>query len=425
MSEATSSLMGLYKGTGIKRSNQYLGIDSFDERIPSVLKSSDYLLLAKIISFEKEIRNAENAKQVFHHLIDAAKKIVPTKEAALLFIDEETGQLKSEKISQDNELVEMLNKYYKEGVINFVFESKRPTLVPELESYNSSPAPMNFILFPIFENDKKKGLFAVLTSLNKNSLTEDEKEALNLIVNITLGKIEKIKLLQDLFGAYEEAQAYQAKLSNDYRLIEIGKLTEGIVEDIISPLQVILSQVELLKEHEENLDGINKIKKQVDKINGVISRLVKFADVNRKALKISSFNLNQILNDYYNLVKSTLDTLKLECVLDLGKNIPTMLTHPDYIYQLLTNLIGLIDHKPGRKSGVILQTRYNAGIISLNLIATQSLKLENRKNSFELNMKIIENIAAKHSGKIKIDNSKESGCSISIKFPLKTDFEKK
>lgn len=425
MSDVTSSLMGLYKGTGIKKSDQYLGIDTLDQGIPSVLKSNETMLFSKIISFEREIRDSENVERALYHLLETTRKIVPTKEAALLFLDEETGELESTEKEEHNKLVDMLNKYYKEGIINFVFESKRPTFVPELESYNSNLAPMNFILFPIFENDKKKGLFAVLTSLNKNSLTDDVKESLNLIINITLAELEKIKLRQDLFESYKEAQAYQAKLSNDYRLIEIGRLTEGIVEDIVSPLQVILSHVELMKEHEESSDGINKIKKQVDKINGVISRLVKFADINRKTLKISSFNLNQILNDYFNLVKSTLDTLKLECVLDLGKNIPVMLTHPDYIYQLLTNLIGLIDHKPGKKSGVILQTRYSKGIISLNLITTQSLKVENRKNSFELNMKIIENIAAKHSGEITINDGKEIGCSISIKFPLKRNFEKK
>jgi len=425
MSEATSSLMGLYKGTGIKKSELYLGIDSLDEGIPYALKSSESMLLTKIISFEKEIRDSENVEHALYHLIDTTKQIVPTKEAALFFLDEKTGELKSTEKEEHNKLVIMLNKYYKEGIINFVFESKRPTLVPELESYNTSPTPMNFILFPVFENDNKKGLFAVLTSLNKNSLNDDAKEALSLIINITLAEIEKIKLRQDLFESYNEAQAYQAKLSNDYRLIEIGRLTEGIVEDIVSPLQVILSQVELMKDYEESSDGINKIKKQVDKIKGVISRLVKFADTNRKTLKISPLNLNQILNDYFKLVKSTLDTLKLECVLDLGKNIPEILTHPDHIYQLLTNLIGLIDHKPGKKSGVILQTRYSKGIVSLNLITTQSLKVENRKNSYELNMKIIENIAAKHSGEIKIDNRKESGCSISITFPLKRNFEKK
>lgn len=123
-------------------------------------------------------------------------------------------------------------------------------------------------------------------------------------------------------------------------------------------------------------------------------------------------------------MKSTLDSLNLECVLDLGKNIPTMITHPHYIYQLLTNLIGLVDHKPGKKSGVILQTRYSGGMISLNLITTQALKLEDKRNSFELNMKIINNIVSKHMGIIVTNSHKDRGCSISIKFPVKQSLGK-
>lgn len=424
MSEASSSLMGLYKGTRLKKEKQFFDINLPVQTLSSEKKSNDPQLLFEIFRFKNEINKAENVSEIIEKLISVSKLIAAAEEAALLLFEEETGKLKPVESVVNNSLVDMLNKYYKEGILNFVFESDRPTLVPELQSYNSNSTQMNFILIPVIEDENKKGLFAVLTSLDKNSLAEIQKETINFLLNLALSEIEKKQLKAELYSAIEDVQVYKAKLSNDFRLMEIGKLTEGIVEDIVTPLQVILSQTEMLKEREENSEEINKIKKQVEKINGVISRLVKFSETNKRDLKISPYKINSVLTEYYNLVKSTLDSLNLECVLDLGKNIPTMITHPHYIYQMLTNLIGLVDHKPGKKSGVILQTRYSGGMISLNLITTQALKLEDKRNSFELNMKIINNIVSKHMGIIVTNSHKDRGCSISIKFPVKQSLGK-
>lgn len=424
MSEASSSLMGLYKGTRLKKEKQFFDINLPVQTLSSEKKSNDPQLLFEIFRFKNEINKAENVSEIIEKLISVSKLIAAAEEAALFLFEEETGKLKPVESVVNNSLVDMLNKYYKEGILNFVFESDRPTLVPELQSYNSNSTQMNFILIPVIEDENKKGLFVVLTSLDKNSLTEIQKETINFLLNLALSEIEKKQLKAELYSAIEDVQVYKAKLSNDFRLMEIGKLTEGIVEDIVTPLQVILSQTEMLKEREENSEEINKIKKQVEKINGVISRLVKFSETNKRDLKISPYKINSVLTEYYNLVKSTLDSLNLECVLDLGKNIPTMITHPHYIYQLLTNLIGLVDHKPGKKSGVILQTRYSGGMISLNLITTQALKLEDKRNSFELNMKIINNIVSKHMGIIVTNSHKDRGCSISIKFPVKQSLGK-
>ena len=84
-------------------------------------------------------------------------------------------------------------------------------------------------------------------------------------------------------------------------------MTEGIVEDIVDPLQVISSNIEILENESENTLEVKQVKSQIKKIKTVISRLVKFADINQKDVKIQPCNLNSIIQDYFCMVKSTCD----------------------------------------------------------------------------------------------------------------------
>ena len=103
-----------------------------------------------------------------------------------------------------------------------------------------------YLIFPVYDDKKNYGILALLTSLDQNSISELEKKSINVFLNLVLGKLEKLKLTEKLNDTYEELQTYQAKLSNDFRLSAIGEMTEGIVEDIVTPLQVISSNVDIL-----------------------------------------------------------------------------------------------------------------------------------------------------------------------------------
>ena len=168
-------------------------------------------------------------------------------------------------------------------------------------------------------------------------------------------------------------QTYQAKLSNDFRLSAIGEMTEGIVEDIVTPLQVISSNVDILKNDTEKNIELTQIKSQIKKINSVIGRLVKFADVNQKDVKIQPCNINSIIKDYFHLVKSTLENANLEYILDFEDDLPPVLSHPNYIYQLLTNIFSFIKSYKTKKGGIIIQSRFKDDNIVLRVISTNQI----------------------------------------------------
>ncbi len=380
-------------------------------------------MLQNLVSFEKGTDEIKNPLELIEKLKQSVKRVIPLKDAALLFFDESFSKLKPVQGSENTEIIEMINNYYKEGVLHLLFESGKVMIVPELNSWNSDNPKMNFVLFPLIEDGRKKGLFALLSTIEQNNFTELDKQIIKILLNVSLAKIEKFDTKARLFSTYEELQTYQAKLSNDFRLAAIGELTEGIIEDIMSPLQVIMSQVDLMDDYNNSIET-KAIKTQIHKINSVMNRLVKFANINQKNVQIIPLKLNEIITQYHSLVKSTLDNLDIECVLDYEEKLPSILSHPNYIFQILTNAIGLIKKSEGKSGGMIIQTRLKNVHLILRIITTSELKtfssdVKIDSSSVDLNVRIINNLMNKHEGDFSVHALENGGSVISLKFPLR------
>lgn len=377
-----------------------------------------------INNFTRAIRYEIDINQISDLLKSSIKKIITTKDTALLSFEENPNELLPLTNTDKGFISDRLNHYNKEGILNIIFESKKVMMLPELSSYDSEGPKFNYFIFPFYENDKKKGLFAILTNVNQKKLSLIENDSIYMLIDLAVNKIYKIKSSEKLRDTYEELQTYQAKLSNDFRLAAIGELTDGIVEDIMTPLQVIISHVDILDQENEENQEIKKIKNQVSKINAAVNRIVKFSNLNQRDIKIQPFNLNEIINDYYNLVKSTIASLNLELVMDFDKNLPSILTHPSYIYQLLTNLIGIVKNRAKNNGGILIQTRYGTENIVVRLISTANLtnylnpKGKKVGKTIDLNTRIVENLMTKHEGKFTIESYSENSSTINLYFPL-------
>jgi signal transduction histidine kinase len=375
------------------------------------------------LAFEKETERAADADELFQLYLTAIKRVVPFKHATLLYFDENEDLVASVQKEPPAHLVETAQTYYKEGVLEPLFKKPRTVVVPLFGPHGDERRKTNLLVAPLVEDEKRKGVMFVETASDERTIGEGEKQFLEALMRIFVVKSERFLLKQKLNEMYEELQTYQAKLSNDFRLAAIGELTEGIVEDIASPLQVIMSQVDLLH-GEDTAQDVKRIKTQINKINAAISRLVKFSSLNRKNVKIQPIELNEVIEDYYNLVKSSLESLKLECVLDFEKDIPSILSHPNYIHQILANVLGLIKSMMKNEVGILIRTRYKEETIFLNVVSTSDVG-ESEKSaptasrSSRMTMKIIENLMRKHEGSFTIESFEQSGSQITLKFPLK------
>jgi K+-sensing histidine kinase KdpD len=406
-----------------------------EEDVRSEYGSDELKLLEKysyfiqnLMSFEQEIKKDTNVKILMARLLRYLKGIIPVKDLGLLFYDEFNRELNPIDEEEDSSIVKAMNHLNKEGVFRVMFSEKKTFTLPDLENYNSEGSKLFYLIFPIYDEKKNYGILSLLTSLDQNNISELEKKSINVFLNLVLGKLEKLKLTDKLNETYEELQTYQAKLSNDFRLSAIGEMTEGIVEDIVTPLQVISSNVDILKNESDNKIELTQIKSQISKINNVVGRLVKFANVNQKDIKIQPCNINTIINDYFYLVKSTLDNANLEYILDFESDLPSVLSHPNYVYQLLTNIFSLIKSYKTKKGGVIIQTRFKDDNVILRVISTNQINAasKNDGNNVQQNLSvsIIKNLMKKHEGQLELGSFENNGAALVLMFPLKRKIRK-
>lgn len=431
LKENTQKYMSFYDSlqsvsrTGTDDEPASIDIPGVPDSAAGSLLEKYFYMVQSLVSFEKVITQVQDIRSISSVLKLSLKRIVPLKESNIFFFNDTKTVLFPFDGDTENPLTLMINNIYKEGILDWVFDNNKPVVVPEVNNYTVSGPKLNYIFFPVIEDKKRKGLLAILSTLSKDDFSDFESQSIQIILGVSLAKIEKIDLKEKLNKTYTELQTYQAKLSNDFRLSAIGELTEGIVEDIKSPLQVILSCADLLCRDESDQQAANKVKEQVRRINYMVNRLVKFSNINEEKIKIHPCDINQILTEYYNLIKSSLENANFECVLDFERNIPPVLSHPSYIYQLMSNMISMVKaNSQNSGGGIIIQTRSVAETVVIKIINTAHIApLHSDGNSLsrssDLNLKIIDNIMKTHEGVFKVDSFQKNSSVIVLVFPLR------
>ncbi len=129
-------------------------------------------------------------------------------------------------------------------------------------------------------------------------------KAVSLLGGLVYPKISMIINQQKLDEVVNESLTYKSKLSSDSKLAAVGELTNGIIEDILDPTQVIMSCSDLLKHEQANIDEevLETINNQVKKFKQVISRLSKFASINSNSRITTPCNINEEVSQLFRFI---------------------------------------------------------------------------------------------------------------------------
>ena len=381
-------------------------------------------IFQNITALESQLNEVKDVKSLTQHLFTSVRRVLTVKEANIFYFDESHSLLLPVTKSASDQAILHINRTLKEGILDWIFENRKPTLIPNASTMTAKGSQLNYLIFPIYEAKKQKGVFSIATPVQKFDPESIDGLVLEILLGMVIPRLDYLKQKDEVNSLYQELQTYQSKLSNDFKLSAIGELTSGIVEDIISPLQVIMSSTEILEKDLGDTagDNLDTIKSQVKKIETVINRLVKFASVNNDKLKIYPCDVNKILNDFYDVVVSSLKNDGYECILELEENLPPILSNPNHINQLLTNVFSILKAAFGKSGGIFVQTKYINEHIHIRFISTDHIENFNKpenKASQDLSMKIIKNIMKKHEGEFTTESDSSYGSLLVLNFPLK------
>ena len=382
------------------------------------------LSIESIIDFNKDILFMDDELKVFNSFSDFIKEYLSFREISLLVFDETNSSLVPLIPNQNSKINPLINQYLNEGILSTLFTSKIPKFIPVLSTLGSNGAKYNLFFIPFFDETKERGVLAFLTGINEKDIDQSKSKIITHILDLTLSKIDSILSRRKLNTALNDLMTYQAKLTNDFKLAAVGELTIGVAEEIISPLQVITTQVDFLSEQDVNKKDIDTLKSQIFKIQNSVNRLVKFSSNYESQYSIKPCNLNDHINEYLNITKSSFHSLKIDCAIDLDKNLPPVLSHPNYLFQIISNTFDVIKSNIKSGDGIILQTRFKTDTVILKFITSVNLSDENQgkfssSKSISMSLKILENLMKKHEGRFEIVGSEIAGTNITYYFPIK------
>ena len=224
---------------------------------------------------------------------------------------------------------------------------------------------------------------------------QNEFGKLSSSLNVMLRRLEDNKAelttgIRSLEKANLELQQAQEEIIRSEKLASVGRLASGVAHEIGNPIGIVLGYLGLLKgsdlNDEEKQDFIDRIEKEISRINRTIRNLLDFSRPSKEELKAVS--VHKIIGDMVDILKPQPMISDSEIFLDKGTKKDTVLADPDKLKQVFLNLsMNAIDAMG------INQTKNESqkNTLSIQTSLAPKTKADERVNTSKIHIEFIDN----------------------------------
>lgn len=230
---------------------------------------------------------------------------------------------------------------------------------------------------------------------------------------------------------------HERELKNSKKLASVGEMAARLAHEIRNPMTGIANAVEIIVE--ELKDGQNKaileeVKRQADRVNGVISSLLVYSA--SKKMQFQEANLNELIESLVFFFNSQKYEKEIKVIADLQYELPKFNFDPIQIEKVLLNL-GLNSIQSMDKQGcVVFKTCFNPnekkvivsviddgeGIESEILHDIFSPFYTTKTEGTGLGLAIVQDIVELHNGEVWVESEVGDGTSFYISLPIEDKF---
>ena len=175
---------------------------------------------------------------------------------------------------------------------------------------------------------------------------QNEFGKLSRALNVMLRRLEDNKAelkagINSLEEANLELRQAQEEIIRSEKLASVGRLASGVAHEIGNPIGIVLGYIDLLKGNdlnkEERGDFINRIEKEIDRINKTIKNLLDFSRPPKG--EVRAVSVHQIIVDMLDMLKPQPMMSDIQIMLDQGAKKDTVLADPDKLKQVFLNIV--------------------------------------------------------------------------------------
>jgi len=224
---------------------------------------------------------------------------------------------------------------------------------------------------------------------------QNEFAKLSRSINVMLRRLEDNKAelktgIRSLEKANLELQQAQEEIIRSEKLASVGRLASGVAHEIGNPIGIVLGYLGLLKgsdlNDEERRDFINRIEKEIGRINRTIRNLLDFSRPSKGEMKVVS--VHKIIGDMVDILKPQTMVSDSEIFLDKGAKKDTVLADPDKLKQVFLNLsMNAIDAMGAHQT----KNESQKNTLSIQTSLSPETKTDKRVNKSKIHIEFIDN----------------------------------
>ncbi len=402
------------------------------ERSQSDIKHS----LDELIAMQRlgnAISTATGAVAVFASLQDLTRQVVPVEES--MIFETEASKAHAEPFVQEcsDRLLKGTQHLLEEGILDWVIEQKKTTVVPDLDASVGDLGERNYVVVPLVLRNESIGVYVIRTEKIRRSFSDHELMLLGILANEAAVAIENLRNIERLQKANEELKQSQAQMLQTAKLASLGELAGGIANEINNPLQILLGHVALLSQGRDVQQRVAIIRDQVQRIAQITHQLVSFSRSVPQELEHEMVNVNWAVNEMIALVDYQFKNRAIEFNLRFSDSIPPLESNKNYLQQAFLNI--LINAKDAMPNGGVMTitTECRGDRVFLEFADTGSgIKKEVIQKIFEpffttkepgkgtgLGLPITRGIIRKFGGDITVQSQEGQGTKFTIILPMR------
>ncbi len=405
----------------------------FHEKTETDIKQS----LDEMVAMQRlanTISTATDTISVFDSLLELTRQVVPVEESMIFEVGASKSQTRPFLSTCSDYMLKASQHLLEEGILDWVIEQKRTTVVPDLNTSVAEAGQRNFVVVPLVLRSEAIGVYIIRTGSVRKAFSDHELALLGILSNQAAVAIENLHNIGRLVDAAEELKKSQSQMLQAAKLASLGELAGGIAHEINNPLQILLGHIALLQQGKDIEHRIEIIRNQVQRISQITRQLVSFSRSVPEELDHELVNVNWAINEIISLVDYQFKNRGIDFDLRFSEDIPPLDSNKNYLQQAFLNL--LINAKDAMPEGgkMIISTEQANGKINIRFTDSGSgIKKENLVRIFEpflttkevgkgtgLGLPITRGIVRKFGGDIKVESVEGQGTTFTIALPVNT-----
>lgn len=236
----------------------------------------------------------------------------------------------------------------------------------------------------------------------------------------------------ELTAALEAQRKLQVQMVHHEKMVAIGTLSAGMAHEIGNPLAAISAEVQIALRADDPRharDSLGLVRRHTDRIAKILREMVDFSRRNRE--EEADVSLNRVISDTARLIRHDARSRRVQVVLDLDPDVPSVRSAEDPLVQVFLNLIlNALDATPDAGEIRIVTARDDDGVSVEVRDTGTGISQDDAARAFEpfyttkppgegtgLGLHVSSEIIASLGGTIAIEGLEPHGCVVRIFLP--------